>query len=330
MARKENGKQKLVRLIEILIKYTDSEHGLTIAEIIEKLSEYGISAERKSLYDDFFVMEELGIPVFKTKAKQTRYYVDSFLFELAELKMLVDAVQSSKFITAKKSRDIISRLQAFTSTHHSKELSRQVYVEDRVKTANASSVYTVDSVHSAINSDRRLKFHYFEYDSEKKKRLRRGGEFYTVSPLALIWSEENYYLVAYEEESEKIKHFRIDKMLDVMPIDERRTKNDVSSAFNPSDYPRKSFGMYGGREELVTLECRERLAGVMIDRFGTEPTFHKTEFGFKFSIRVIVSPTFFAWVMGFGDEIKILAPTDVRRQMRDIIIKTASLYPEEE
>lgn len=330
MARNENGKQKLIRLLEILIKNTDSEHGLTISEIIDKLSAYGISAERKSLYDDFFVLEEMGVPVYKTKAKQTRYYIDSFIFELAELKMLVDAVQSSKFITAKKSRDIISRLESFTSVHHSRELSRQVYVEDRVKTANPAAVYTVDTVHTAINSDSRLAFHYFEYDTEKKKRLRRGGEFYTVSPLALIWSEENYYLVAYEEHADKIKHFRVDKMLDVALIDEKRTKNEICSLFNPSDYQRKNFAMYGGAEQLVTLECRERLAGVMIDRFGTEPTFHKTEFGFRFSIRVMVSPTFFAWVMGFGDEIKILAPTSLRGEMREILSKTAALYPEEE
>lgn len=328
MARNENGKQKLIRLIEILVRYTDEEHGLTIAEIIEKLSGFGISAERKSLYDDFLVLEEMGLPVSKSKGKQTRYSIDFCVFELAELKMLVDAVQSSRFITAKKSRDIISRLEGFTSVHKSKELSRQVYVEDRVKTANTASLYTVDSVHTAINSDSRLKFHYFEYDSEKKKRLRRDGEFYTVSPLALIWSEENYYLVAYEEKSDKIKNFRIDKMLDVSVLSEKRTTSYAHEQFNISDYSRRIFGMYGGREELVTLECREKLAGVMIDRFGTDYTFHKTEFGFKLSLRVMVSPTFFAWILGFGDDIRILSPNSVAAELLGIITKTAALYSE--
>ncbi len=328
MARNENGKQKLIRLIEILMRYTDEEHGLTMAEIIEKLSAYGIGAERKSIYDDFLVLEELGIPVSKNKAKQTTYYIDPVFFELAELKLLVDAVQSSKFITAKKSREIISRLESFTSIHKSKELARQVYVEDRVKTANSASIYTVDSVHTAINSDLRLKFRYFEYDSEKKKQLRRGGDFYSVSPLALIWSEENYYLVAYEEQSEKIKHFRIDKMLDVALIDEARSKGGICESFNPSNYSRKVFGMYGGREELVTLECREKLAGAMIDRFGAEPTFHKTDFGFKFSMRIIVSPTFFAWALGFGNDLKILSPKSVREELCDMLAKTAELYRE--
>ena len=329
MARNENGKQKLIRLIDILVRNTDEDHGLTIQEIIDKLSEYGISAERKSLYNDFLVLEEMGIPVSKTKAKQTRYYIELFLFELAELKMLVDAVQASKFITAKKSRDIIGRLERFTSIHRSKELSRQVYVEDRIKTANPAAVYTIDTVHTAINSDCRLSFHYFEYDSEKKKKLRHGGEAYFVSPLALIWSEENYYLVAYEENSDKIKHFRIDKMLDVNLVEEHRTKNELTEKFDPSAYPRKSFGMYGGREELVTLECRERLAGIMIDRFGTEPTFHKTEFGFRFSVRVMVGPTFLAWVMGFGDEMKVIAPISVKENIRDLLIKTAAFYSED-
>ena len=329
MPRNENGKQKLIRLIEILVRYTDEEHGLTIAEIIEKLSEYGISAERKSLYDDFLVLEEIGLPVSKTKGKQTRYSIDYCVFELAELKMLVDAVQSSKFITAKKSRDIISRLEGFTSVHKSRELSRQVYVEDRVKTANNASLYTVDSVHTAINADSRLRFHYFEYDSEKKKNFRRDGAFYTVSPLSLIWSDENYYLVAYEEESDKIKHFRIDKMQDVSVTEEKRSKCKACESFNPSDYSRKVFGMYGGREELVTLECREKLAGVMIDRFGTDYTFHKTEFGFKFSLRVMLSPTFFAWVLGFGDNIRILSPDSAREELLAIITKTAALYSED-
>lgn len=326
MAKSENGKQKLIRLIEIFIEHTDEEHGLTIPEIIEKLSEYGIKAERKSLYDDFLVLEELGIPISRVKTKQTRYYIDFCVFELAELKMLVDAVQASRFITAKKSREIISRLESFTSAHKRRELSRQVYVEDRVKTANPASMYTVDSVHNAINTDFRLRFRYFEYDAEKKKKLRRSGEYYSVSPLMLIWSEENYYLVAYEEDAERIKHFRIDKMLDVSILEERRTRCEVTEAFSPSDYSRKVFGMYGGREELVTLECRERLAGVMIDRFGTEPLFTKTDFGFRFSIRLMVSPTFFAWVMGFGDEIKITSPESVKNEMHDMLVRTASLY----
>ena len=326
MARNENSKQKLVRLIEILMRYTDEYHGLTMPEIINKLSEYGIQAERKSIYSDFLVLERIGIPVLKNKLRQTEYYIAPIFFELAELKMLVDAVQSSKFITAKKSREIISRLENFTSVHRSRELSRQVYVEDRIKTENSESMDTVDTVHTAINDDKKLTFHYFQYDCEKKKRLRRDGELYKVSPLALIWSEENYYLIAYEERDGKIKHFRIDKMIDLSVADERRDHNDVSEKFSPSDYSRKIFGMYGGREELVTFECREKLAGVMIDRFGNEPIFHKTEFGFKFTLRVIVSPTFFAWLLGFGDEVKILFPQSVRDELTEILKKTMALY----
>ena len=171
-----------------------------------------------------------------------------------------------------------------------------------------------------------MSFHYFEYDAEKKKRLRRDGALYSVSPLALIWSEENYYLVAYEEDAEKIKHFRIDKMLDVSVLEVNRSRCEATENFSPSDYSRKVFGMYGGREELVTIECRERLAGVMIDRFGLEESFYKTDFGFKFSIRLMVSPTFLAWVMGFGDEMRILAPESVRAELFKTLSKTAALY----
>ena len=328
MPRNEKGKQKLFRIVEILRRYTDEENGLTINEIIAKLSEYGISAERKSIYDDFLVLEEMGIPVSKNKSKQTRYYIDYHIFELAELKLLVDAVQSSRFITAKKSRELISRLEGFTSVYKSRELSRQVFVEDRVKTVNPASIYTVDSVHNAINGDKRLSFHYFDYDCEKKKKLRHEGRAYEVSPLCLMWSEDNYYLIAHEELTDKIKHFRIDKMLDVIVIDKTRGCAQIVERFNPSAYSRKLFGMYGGREELVTFECRENLAGAMIDRFGHDPVFHKTEFGFKFSLRVMVSPTFFAWVLGFGNQMRILAPSSVIAELSEKLKSIAMLYEE--
>ena len=326
MAKSEKQKQKLFKILEMLMRESDDEHGLTVNEIISRLAEYGIKAERKSLYDDFLVLEELGFPVCKLSTRPPQYTLENRFLELAELKMLVDAVQVSKFITAKKSREIIGKLEQLAGAKGARALSRQVYVEDRIKTVNAASIYSIDTIHSAINSSKRLSFKYFDYDREKKRAFRHNGKKYDVSPCALIWSEENYYLVGYDEQEGIVKNFRVDKMQDVDLVDIPRSDVPEITSFNPADYSRKIFGMYGGREELVTLEFREKLAGVVIDRFGTAPVFHKTDFGFKISLRVMISPTFYAWILGFGEDARILAPSDVREELLERLKMTTKHY----
>ena len=326
MARSEKQKQKLFRIVEILMKETDEDHGLSINDIIDRLAEFGISAERKSLYNDFLVLDDLGFDISKTDTRPPLYKLDTKIFELAELKMLVDAVQSSKFITAKKSREIIEKLGRFAGIHRSRELSRQVYVEDRIKTMNTAAIYSIDAIHTAINSSKKLSFKYFDYNGEKKKIFRHDGAPYIVSPCALIWDDEKYYLVAYDERDGIIKNFRVDKMQDVIPLEEWRSQSEALEKFNPADYSRKIFGMYGGREELVGLECRDKLAGVVIDRFGTDVMFIKTEFGFKFSMRVMVSPTFFSWVLSFGEDMRILSPASVREELVGMLTRVKKNY----
>ena len=317
MAKSEKQKQKIFRILEMLMRESDEENGLTVNEIIERLSEMDIKAERKSIYDDFLVLEEIGYPVSKIPTRPPKYRLDFRFFELAELKMLVDAVESSKFITAGKSREIISKLEAFAGERHSRELSRQVYVEDRVKTANNSSIYSVDAIHNAINEKKKLSFKYFYFDREKKKIFKNGGAEYITTPCGLILDDENYYLVALDEKADKIKNFRVDKMQGAKVLSEPAKLDARVENFNPADYSKKIFGMYGGEEELVSLECRESLAGAMIDRFGQDVNFIKTDFGFKFTVRLIVSPNFFAWVLGFGSNIKILSPHPVRQKLID-------------
>ena len=326
MSKREKQKQKLFRLLQILMRETDDDHGLTMNEIICALEEYGVSAERKSIYDDFSTLEELGFYVSHTQTMPPKYKLDNKIFELAELKMLVDAVQASKFITAKKSREIIEKLEIFAGVHKSRELSRQVYVEDKVKTLNPASLYSIDAIHNAINDSLKLTFRYFDYSSEKKRVFRHGGDLYKVSPCALLWDDEKYYLVAFDEAERIIKNFRVDKMQDVALLNQAISKEAHIENFNPKDYSMKIFGMYGGREELVTIECREKLAGVIIDRFGMDPVLIKTDFGFKFSLRVMVSPNFFAWVLGFGADMRILSPGSVKEELLDNLRKIAENY----
>ena len=326
MAKRENQKKKLIRLLEILVRETDAEHGLSMNEIISRLEEYGIAAERKSIYDDFMTLEELGFSVGHIPSRPPKYTLETKIFELAELKMLVDAVESSKFITARKSREIIEKLSHFASSYEARQLSRQVYVEDRVKTQNSAAIYTVDAIHTAINEGKKLSFKYFDYDADKEKKFRRNGAVYKTTPCSLLWDDEKYYLVAYDEDEKIIKNFRVDKMEGATVLDEARESNKAVDNFNPADYSKKIFGMYGGREELVTLECREKLAGVVIDRFGSDPVLIKTDFGFKFSIRVMVSPTFFSWVLGFFDDMRIISPENVKNAMAENLRKIAKYY----
>lgn len=326
MPKNEKYKQKLVRLLQILMEKTDEEHGLSMPELITALEEYGIKAERKSIYDDLLTLEELGFSVGKINTRPPRYTLEERIFELGELKMLVDAIQSSKFISSKKCREIISKLEIFAGEHSSRELSRQVYVEDRVRNMNSSSFYNVDTVHFAINSDKKITFRYFDYDVNKNKVLRHGGKPYTVSAAALIWNDQNYYLIAYDEDAGVMKNFRVDKMQGVSLLDEPRCEEVSSSSFNPATYSQKLFGMYGGEEALVTLECREKLAGVIIDRFGMDVSMIKSDFGFKVSVRVMVSPNFFAWVLSFGKEIRIVAPDNVRAQLVGLLREIRKNY----
>ncbi len=315
MPKSEKQKQKLIRLLEIFMRETDESHGLTMPEIISALAEYGISAERKSIYDDIITLGELGFDIVTLPARPVKYSLLGRPFDTAELKILADAVASSKFVTREKSRELIGKLRGFSGKFHAVELLREVYVEDRVKTMNDSSLESVDKIHRAIAESKRITFAYFDYGVDKQKHFRHGGALYEVSPVTLLWSDENYYLVAYDEKEGYSKHFRVDKMDRVRLTDIPKSREACAARFNSAEYSRKVFGMYGGREELVTLECRERLSGVIIDRFGRDHTFIKTDFGFKVSLRVMISPNFFGWVFGFGKDMRITSPEYVKNEL---------------
>ncbi len=320
MPRSEKQKEKLIRLLEYFISETDECHGRSMKEIISHLDSLDIRAERKSIYDDMLVLSELGFPIITLPEKPPKYTLSERPFELAELKLLVDAVESSKFITTEKSRTIIEKLRVFAGKYHSRELSRGVFVDDRIKTENDSTIENIDKIHKALNGSLGVSFKYFDYTKQKKKIYRHGGAEYRVLPRGLIWSEEKYYLVAYDLRDMIDKNFRVDKMDAVSLLDKIQPEESLKK-FNPAKYSRKIFGMYGGREELVTFECKEHLASVCIDRFGEEPTFFPTEDGFRFSSRVLVSPTFFSWVMSFLGDMRIISPESVKKELSSAVDK---------
>lgn len=330
MPRSEGQKLKLIRLLTLLIEHTDETHGLTMPEIVSALGEYGITAERKSLYDDLLALEELGFTVEKTSTRPPRYYLAERIFELAELKLLVDAIQSSKFITEERSRLLIDKLKRFAGKYGSQELSRTVYVEGRAKTMNRAVLYSIDEIHRAINLEREISFKYFSYNYKKERVLHRGGAVYNVSPLALIWREENYYLVAYDGQTDTIRNFRVDKMCEVTLTDRDRLIPEGQRRLNSADYSRKIFGMYRGEETAVTLECTHNMANIFIDRFGQDVPLIPCEGGFRASVNVMVSPQFYGWLMGLGTDVRIKSPEWVRRGYLDELKKIVDCYGEEE
>ena len=328
MARSSNQKAKLLYLAKIFSEQTDETHGLTMPELISRLNDVGISADRKTIYTDLEELRHFGMDILaQQEGGIWRYCLVSREFELAELKLLVDSVQSSKFITARKTRALIGKLEGLTSRYEARSLSRQVYVTGRVKTMNESIYYNVDELHRAIAADRQIRFHYFEYTAQRKRQYRREGQFYQVSPFALIWESENYYLLAYDAGSGILKHYRVDKMTDIALTGEPRQGRETFEAQEMSAYTRKVFGMFSGREARVQLRFENRLAGPVLDRLGTDAMLIPDgEAHFTVLADVVVSPQFYAWVCGFGDGVQILSPQWAAEGYAEHIRRIAALY----
>ncbi|MCM1256432.1 MAG: WYL domain-containing protein [Roseburia sp.] len=320
MAKSYHQKLKILYIAQMLLEKSDEEHLLTTKDLISGLLEYGILAERKSIYSDIEALTEYGMDIVKEEGRMGGYYIASRQFELPELKLLVDSVQASKFITGKKSRELIAKLETLTSHANAGKLHRQVVVNNRNKALNESIYYNVDAIYTAMNDNVQIRFQYFSWTPDKKMELRKNGEFYQVSPWFLTWEDENYYLIAYDEEADVMKHYRVDKMLKPGNTDKKRQGRKLAENVDLAAYAKKTFGMFAGDEETVILECREELTGVCIDRFGTDVPMRRTETDhIRIRAEVAVSPQFYGWLAGLGDRIKIISPERVRDAYRQWI-----------
>ena len=316
MGKSTNQKLKLFYIIKMLSENTDEEHVLSTQDIIRKLGENDIKAERKSIYDDMACLIDYGYDIILKKGRiNGGYYLASRDFELAELKLLVDAVQASQFMTVKKSRELIKKLETLTSRHQAIQLQRQVYVAGRVKTENERIYYNIDTIYKAIAENKKITFTYLKWGLDKTLKPRKEGEKYILSPWALIWQDENYYLAAYDSFAEKIKHYRVDKMGSVSLTQEKRDGKEQYDQINLAEYTKQTFGMFGGEEEVVTLKLTDQLIGVILDRFGKETDIRELEDGY-FSVRIkaVVSGQFFGWLTGLGEDVKIVSPILVKNK----------------
>lgn len=319
MSRGANQKFKLLYLMQIMKEKTDHDHGITMPQILKELEKYEVGAERKSIYVDFLDMtERFGIEIEKEQiGRETFYHVESREFELAEVKLLIDAIHSSKFITESKSRELIEKIKKFVSEHQAKELQRQILIKDQVKSMNKSVFYTIDDIHVAMNNNKKVRFRYLKWDISKELVPVHEGNYIEVSPWTLVWDDENYYLIAYDNKEQVIKYYRVDKMKEISLIEESRQGEEAFRQLDMVGFSKSTFGMFSGEKKRVKIKFANEKCGVMFDRFGTDISVRKVDDQTSMiSVEVHVSQQFFGWLFGLGKDVTLVGPQEVVEQMK--------------
>lgn len=314
------GKRRLLAIDRLLHELSDEEHPLSTRQIMELLQKrYGIEAHRITVTGDIEALRDFGVDIVKIESTQNKYFVAGRDFDLPELKLLIDAVESSKFITEKKSQELVAKLGSLASVHQAAALRRNLCAEGRGKPGNEKIYYIVDTINEAVNRQRKIAFPYFQYDANKQKRLRHGGQLYTFSPYSLVWNGDYYYTVGYSDKHGDVGCFRVDRIAEIPAILEEAAVPPPES-FDISVFLKAVFRMYNSPIRHVNLLCHNSMMDAVIDRFGEEArTRVWDEESFLVSADVAVNPVFFGWVFGFGGKIRILDPPEVRRSYAELV-----------
>ena len=313
---KNESQHALLLLQQYLYQQTDEQHPVSVTDILAFWQQHGIQAGRKSVYTDIELLQNAGMDIVCVKSSQNKYFVGQRLFELPELKLLVDAVESSRFITEKKSTALIKKLSHLTSTAQAEQLNRRIYMGGTPKPENESIYYNVDTIHNAVQKKQQITFQYFEYTPKKEKVLKHDGYKYRFSPYAMIWNRDCYYAVGWSEKHGKIAQFRVDRMTAVEPLEQAAVQ---TPDFDPAEYVRKVFGMYPDDLCTAKLLCDNEVMRSVIDRFGENVrTETVDEQHFRATVEVAPSPPFFSWVFTFSGKIRIVSPAAVLEEMRDM------------
>ncbi len=326
-------KMRILYLMKILLDETDKDHILDAIQLGQRMeARYNVKGtNRKTIYADIKKLRSFGLHIEQIKGFQRGYYISEREFSLPELKLLVDAVQSSKFITVQKSEELIKKLESFTSRENAKQLQRQVYIYNRPKTSNETIYLNVDTIHQAIHSNKQVLFKYCEWSKDKALVQKKNGEDYVVSPWSLSWDDENYYLVAYDNILREIRHYRVDKIQEIRISSSPRMGKEIFEHFDLASFSKKTFGMFAGRDEVISLHCDDRLIGVILDRFGTDIIIMPAENGYFIThVKVTVSPQFYGWVTGIGKDLQILGPDPVREEYIKYITEIQKKYHDTE
>lgn len=327
MPRVFNQKIKILYLMRIFLEQTDEEHPMSVKELIAYLNSLGISAERKTVYDDIETLRNFGMDILNRREHPAGFYLASREFELPELRLLVDAVQSSRCITNGKSRQLIRKLESLASVYESRQLRRQGFAENRIRTINENVYYSIDMIQRALTEDRQISFQYCEWTVEKKLRPENEGERYSVSPWGLVWQNEEYYLITYDEKCGRVKQYQVDKLQQIRIEKEVRRGREFFENYDIGELTSRTFGMFGGREVTICLEAHNRLVGVVLDRFGRDIMIHRKDpEHFKTLVRVNISDQFFGWIASLGLDAVIASPDEVRDKYREFLEKSLSNY----
>jgi predicted DNA-binding transcriptional regulator YafY len=331
MSGSHQQKLKLLYLYRILLEQTDEDNPMSASDLVKQLALHGINAERKSVYSDIRYIEDFGVDICKSHQPKQGYFVGARDFEMPELRLMIDAVQSAKFVTAKKARQLIKKIEKLTSLHQGKTLDKQVLIEDRQKCSNEEVYYNIDKIHEAISRNRMVAFKYFEYDINKRKQLKNRGLVYELSPFSMLWFDDRYYLIGNHDKYSNVSHYRIDRMSNVEIIDKpRRNSDEVSrykNYFNTADYANTLFSMFSGSLERVKIRFRNHLINTVIDRFGVDVTITKEDNDwFSVLTDVRISEGFTSWLFLFGDEAEVVSPKNLRESIVKKINKLCSIY----
>ncbi|MBQ5333219.1 MAG: WYL domain-containing protein [Oscillospiraceae bacterium] len=320
-------KLKFLYLAQIFERETDEEHTLTIYDLLERLEALGIKASRKTLLEDIHLLSDFGMDIIPISCgKKLGYYLGSRSFELPEIKLLADAVSSARFITEKKSRQLLSKLEGLTSVHRGREINRRVYVANRIKSENELIYINIDLIQQAIDRKKQITFRYFDRTVGMKKKYRSGGR--SCSPFALAWNDGSYYLVGKQKKYTTLSNFRIDRMENVEILSE--TSEPVPEGFDLAEYTATTFSMFSGEQRNVTLCLDNSLVNVAADRFGTDVILIPCgEDKFTMNVKVVAAPAFYGWLFQFGDKAEIISPESVRNEFLEMMDNIRGKYIKE-
>ena len=332
MAGNPKQKLKLLCVLDILNEYTDENHPLDAVGICEKLrSQFNIEAERKSIYTDIANLEDYGVDIIKTRVPCFGYFIGERRFDLPEISLLIDAVEAANFITPRKTKHLVTKLESLVSKWQAKELDKHIFIENRNKCSNEEILYTIDTINEAINKNRKITFSYIKRSLGENNRISESYKQLTVSPYSLLWENNLYYLIGNNEKYDNLIHLRLDRMKSVQISDSKSRHfsevSDYKAFFDVADYARKTFNMFGGELKTIELKCNMFRLEQVIDRFGDKLYLRPNEDGtFSFNTKANISEGLISWLMQFGNDIEVVAPAELRKSIIERIDKMTALY----
>lgn len=328
--KSESKKLALLYLRDLFLERTDKTHYVRMPDILDYLAERNVFIDRRTVYTDISILNQAGFEIVGVAEKGGyKYHHPSRLFDTAELKFLIDSIAASKFLTEKKSKELITKVKTLGNSFDNSALNRGVLSPKRIKSMNDKVFKNLDLIYAAISSNSQITFQYMRWNTQRNLEPLRSGKLFSASPCAVSLSDDNYYLIAFDSRTSNLKHYRIDKMNSIKLTDEPRAGKEIFKAFDIVDYSRKTFGMFSGKEETVTIEAANHLAGVFIDRFGEAASIRKNFQNpdtFIVKVAVNVSPQFYGWLFGLGKEVTIVSPLSVKEEFINTVNSILSNY----